>query len=484
MLDRRISRLGGLGILACAALASSGCLHRAEPPAVPIVQPTRVSESIVGAVVAVPLTALAPAIDTAVPKVIHSFQDFGGGTGHVGGMNLEYYFKRGPIQLRASGDVITLTTHLRYYLRLRIGLPFFGATAYYSCGFFGDHQSLRDMEAVITLRVRGVKPDWSPNLEWSVESVRPGARRCNVHVLLQKVDLTNFVTRHLESKLQENLGTLSDSLRREVNLRDRAAVAWTRLFRAIPVGNDLWLRFNPVGFSTAPVSSVSGTVLFGLRFSGYPELIASRAAPTGPNPPLLPRPASSTMSDRFRVVLPVEVGYRFASREVSAALRSATGGMRYPPVGGSHITVTGATLYGYGSSAVLRVEARKSGFFGGRLQFYLMGTPTLDSRTDVLSFPDLRLSFHSRRLLTRFAVWLDQRSLEEDLRYRVRFDLSSQVASARSRLQAALNERAGDLALAGSVARVTLLGIRTDPGHHRFDAVLLAKGSLSATVLR
>lgn len=217
-----------------------------------------------------------------------------------------------------------------------------------------------------------------------------------------------------------------------------------------------------------------------MRLTAQPELIFSSVKPVADKSPL-PAPSTVPSSNAFSIQLPVEAGYKFASEQIDEDLRVTTSGMRYPPTGNPYLTVTGAALYGYGTKAVLRVDGRVSGIFGKRVTVYLSGTPSFDSGTNTLSFPNLQFSLESHNLLLKIAAWLDQVNLQQDLRNRLVFDLSKQVGQKKAQLQAALNGSLGPVALAGSVNELTLLGVYSKSDSGQFTALFRTNGTLNIT---
>jgi uncharacterized protein DUF4403 len=112
----------------------------------------------------------------------------------------------------------------------------------------------------------------------------------------------------------------------------------------------------------------------------------------------------------------------------------------------------------------------------------LVGTPSFDVDTNLLSFPDLDYSPDSRKLALESIQWVDQNAFIQDLRLRLVVDLAAPLNRARSKLSDALNRRYGDVQLEGSIPNLTLVSVYADPTQGQLIAYFDMNGAVKLTV--
>ena len=69
----------------------------------------------------------------------------------------------------------------------------------------------------------------------------------------------------------------------------------------------------------------------------------------------------------------------------------------------------------------------------------MLGTPTYDLTTKVISFPDLEFDIRSRDAILKSAKWLFDRKLTDIFREKATYDLSPQLELARKEIEIQLN---------------------------------------------
>ena len=100
------------------------------------------------------------------------------------------------------------------------------------------------------------------------------------------------------------------------------------------------------------------------------------------------------------------------------------------------IIITSAKALGPVGSKLL-FEVIFTGSKKGKL--YLIGTPTYDPNTHVISFPDLEFDIRSRDAILKSAKWLFDKKLTTLLREKALYDLTEQLELARKEIETQLN---------------------------------------------
>jgi hypothetical protein len=274
--------------------------------------------------------------------------------------------------------------------------------------------------------------------------------------------------RALDGKLNEGLS----------GLRPRAESVWTLLSNPIQVDADTWLRVGPEMVSISAVQVSGDTLQLSGGLIAHPKIEIGRqpAAAKNPLPDATP---NATPGGTFDVYMPAQADYSAVEAALKQKLKIGSGGgLHYPPTGGHYLTPTDVTLYAYGQKAVFRVAF--TGIAKGYA--YLVGTPSFDVDTNLLSFPDLDYSPDTRKLALESIQWVDQDAFIRDLRARLVVDLADPLNQAKSKFSDALNHRYGNVQLAASISNLNLVSVYADPNKRQFVAYFNMSGAVKATV--
>ena len=448
-----------------------------SPSPIPVVQTSEVNLQ-----ASVPLSIIQTAVNNVVPTQTGADPytvNINGGADNCGkGVSFGYHVTRGAINLSASGSTVSASAELDYWAKGRAKSPCLlggGPMIYGSCG---DGGALRGLSLTLRSTFSGIGTNWSPLVDTSLADLH-ALNNCDVTLI--NINVTRDVVNGVSAEINRVLPSLDQTLAKSLNLQDRAQSGWNYLLSPIKLGDGFWLSIHPQAIGLFPLEGNTLSLSAGMRITAMPELIFASAEPPADST-TLPPPTAVPASNTFSIELPIEGGYEDISAQIGKELSLQSGGIRYPPTGSNYLTVKGASLFGYGKQAVLRVDGQISGILGKQATIYLVGTPSYDSGTNVLSFPDMAFSVESHNLLLKLAAWLDQDNLRTDLRSRVIFDTSKEVNEAKSRLQSGLNQTVGIATLAGSVNQLKLLDIYTDPDKGQIKALFEANGTLNVVL--
>lgn len=402
-----------------------------------------------------------------------------GGADNCGnGVSFGYHATRGPIAVAPSGNSISATAQIDYWAKGRARSPCIFGHGPIIDGSCGIGEPLPGFSLTLKAAFNGVDNNWNPLVSTSLADIH-STRDCKV--TLVNINVTGHIRDGLANVINNALPSANQQLSAALNLHTRARQMWTYLSNPLKLQQNFWLSVHPRAIGVFPLASDANSINFGLCLTGLPELAFTTAAPPIDTTPL-PAPTAVPASNSFNVEMPVEASYQEVSEQINKVLLLSTHGIRYPPTGSNYLTVTGASFYGYGNKAVLRLDGKISGVFGKDVTVYLVGTPSFNSGSNILSFPDIDFSVESHNLLLKIAVWLEQDKVRDDLRTRLVFDLSKYVNDAKSKLQAALNQNIGSATLVGTVNQLNLLDVYSSPSDGQFKVLFLTDGSFNVTI--
>lgn len=438
--------------------------------------------------IAVPVTVstLLPqsAINAAVPQRLDA-DDYtvkingGADKCHDNGASVGYHVHRDPIIISGAGNTLSAKTAVAYNVigRAKPPLPF-GACGPLFSGSCGRGEPEPRLKVGLSVTLGGINPDWTPNITFTPASVSPDGA-CKVA----------FFDYHIEDKIADlarnainsSSAAAQSGVANAIDLPNKVSKAWKQLQTPIKLAPSVWLAIHPQQIGAQPFVVTPNTTTSGLFLQAMPTVSFSDAAPPTDNNPL-PPPSAALPSNQYYISLPMQADYATLSKQIQAALKLQTAGIRYPPTGSNYLTVTGADVYGYGQKAVVRLELRVRGIFGARAVLYLLGTPAFDTNRNVISFPDLDFSVDSKNILLNLVAWLEQDKLRDDLRARATYDITEYVNKAKQTMVSELNQDVGIASLKGTVDAINLLGVYISPDQRQFTAQLQTSGTLNVEI--
>src|SRR5438094_2940765 len=243
-----------LTLVASLAVLSAGCGGHFEVPvpvlAAPAVGPAPSDPATITLPIAIALSKIRTQLDSVFPPADSLDRAkciaLGGLVCH------QYLYRRDSLELRASGDRVTLQTHLRY--RASVGLPGVGGIA--SCGFPPEAMKRAEVRLATTLYWRS---DWRLGSRGTTVGATL-SDRCEVTLL--HVDATPVVKRIIDGQ--------SDDLRRQIDsllpsvadLRGAADSLWqlSQQPMSLDSTDTVWLTLSPEMVSLGALIGASGGV--------------------------------------------------------------------------------------------------------------------------------------------------------------------------------------------------------------------------------
>jgi hypothetical protein len=407
---------------------------------------------------------LAAAVDEGFPQVAAREDDWSdaGVLGDRGDVRFLYRLVRGSFRYRMDHnhfDVWFDQVRYRIWARKQQGDAFVEAR----CGHGDDPPKRVNLTAHSALT-------WSER--WRLQS----RTTFEEPVFVEPCQLSGLnldATPLLKSVLQPRLTALAQSIdriiRERTEAKKRAETVWQQLQEPVALSPDQWLAFNPRDVRVSPITS-NGTlsVKTSVNLAMAPRIV-NGPKPDAPRVPLPPLQLTPLPLDGFQLAVPITVAYE----RINQRLEQEMIGQEFRTPLGDSVKVEGVQLYGSGDRLILAVKV--SGGANGNL--YATGTPVFDEGSGVLRFVDLDFTVDTRNVLVRSANWMFHQDLLSSLKAQAFIDLSRQLQTLRSRLEAALTRELGPGArLEGEVSALRPRGIYPTAGG--VEVHMIAEGSM------
>ena len=345
----------------------------------------------------------------------------------------QYLYRRDSLDLRASGDRITLQTRLRY--RAAVGLPGVGGIA--SCGFPPGAMKRADVRLSTTLYWRS---DWRLGSRGTTVSAAL-ADRCEVTVL--SVDATPLVRRIINGQAEDLRREIDSMLPAVADLRAPADSLWQLAQQPMPLDSSstVWLTLTPQSVSLAPVTGSASVISTALVLTARPRVTVGARPTITPQP--LPSLTLARRSSGIHVPVEIELPFSDLSQKVSGLLGGETAG--------NGMRVGGVKVWGVGDTAVvmLALEGKVNG------SLYLLGRIAYDSTSRSVLINDLRYTLASHDVMSRIKSTLGSgriKSAIDAATGKGHLAVGEQLDSLKTRLTEQLNRSlAPGVQLAGNV---------------------------------
>jgi hypothetical protein len=323
-----------------------------------------------------------------------------------------YTLERGPVEVGFAGGSFTFAFPVHGSLTL--GGRLAGLPVQETVDFGG--------------RVHGtaspaIAPDWRPDPK---PTAQVDLDRADLKVLgVFPISVRAFLEERLNPLLNQELKKAAGRLLADLDLRRKAEEAWKSLHvaRRAVQGETLWIRFQPLDVSLAPVTEKDGVLHTGIGIAG--ELAFSFSAEEAPPAPttLPPLRLRDEQEGGFEVEAPVAA----SSAELSRWIEQSLHGRRYRLGHDREMEVTAAALAVEADRLVLTLDFQSGGRSG---RVAVRGRPVLDPGSSVVRLQDLQYDLESGSLFLRLADRLHRGDVLASLQKAAHFDLAPLLAQA------------------------------------------------------
>jgi hypothetical protein len=203
------------------------------------------------------------------------------------GIPSQYRGWRGPLSITASGNVLLVQAHVRYWIRAQKKLlGVINATA--SCGIDeAPRQAVIGMQVLLQWG-----PDWTLRPRFRILPTR-FLDRCEM--TLANIDVTSVVETEFRKQMQDSLRAALKTLAPGLNANQRQAQeTWSLLQQPVELGQDHWLLLRPTSVALSRIAGREKYLDARLALTLQPVLVtgpepAGKPAPLPPLAPYYPR---------------------------------------------------------------------------------------------------------------------------------------------------------------------------------------------------
>jgi hypothetical protein len=459
------SRFLRLSLLVSLALCSAGCpkkintLKPDTPPNQPIpLKPAGVSRMKLPVLIE-PIDI--SRIETETPKTFGGSEDID----FLADSQLRYFVWRKPLQPSFVNDTVRAQLH-SYFYGIIENKETGGRTA--QCGYFNEPAQERVFNSSFKL-------EWAP--DWHVKSTTsiqmdPAPFPCILTIF--HID----VTRHIDRKLNEltsDAGRRVDAyIAQTTNVRPQAVELWSGLRATKEIAPRVWFQMHPTSVALAPIEAVPTDLpsIFKLKTSleikASPEItIGNEPSPDTTSLPQLGN--DPTGRPGFDLHVDLDLAFCDANEKLAQEFPLTINYGRH------RIVLSEPKMESFGNQILLRLTVDNGvnkikrppvqDVWGGIKKganwvtdkiaeklwkthgvVFLTGTPTFDSKTRDIFFPDLDFEVHTQNVLLKAVGWIFHSPLRDQLRYKARLNVGQQLDDLRMGMNKTLNQDLGSRA--------------------------------------
>jgi hypothetical protein len=365
-------------------------------------------------------------------------------------MRYKYVFRRGPLQMKASGTSMNLGFTGYYKIIGSTRVCVMGAavspwTPPCKCGFTEPERRV----TVSFTNTAILQPDYKVRLTIKRNEPQP-LDKCEVCFWNQ--DITKQVMNGLKEEL-DAAKTAIDKSFGTVDLKPKFQQLWDQMSKAYHIYNTGWLQINPQRIRINNLFARNDSLYVYLGLSAKPVITFEKPAEQS-----TPVPAIRDFSQRqdFSIFLDAVLNYDSLSNLLNHHLNNKEFDLNKGPVKKKFI-FRDCKLIGEGNEKlIIRVN------FAGTNQgtFYLTGKPVYDQNTRTLEIKDVDFDIKSKNALLKTAEWLFNKRILTEIGKYTRFDLGSFIDTAKIGVHHQLNrEWVKGVRSNGVIQDIKLIGI-------------------------
>jgi len=362
----------------------------------------------------------------------------------------KYHFRRGPLQMRVAGTVLSLgftgyyqvTGSTRACIKGAVVSPW---TPPCYCGF---EEGERRVNVSFSNSV-SLSPDYKVKL--SVKRLEPQALdKCTVCFWGQ--DITTQIMNGLRQELDASKKQIESSYG-IMDLRAKFQQLWNRLNQSYQVYQAGWLQINPKKLKLNNLMARNDSLNVELGLSAHPVIGLEKPQE---HPSGIPEMSDFTSKPGFNIFLDALLDYDSLSNIVNVRLQGKQFDFKRGPVSKT-VVVKNCRLLGVDNERlVIRLEF--TGSYNGLA--YFTGKPFYNENTAVIEMMDVDFDVKTKDALLKTAGWLFNKRITAELKKYSRFELRSYIDSAKLMMNQQLNrEWMTGIKSYGQINEIKLIGI-------------------------
>jgi hypothetical protein len=253
--------------------------------------------------------------------------------------------------------------------------------------------------------------------------------RCNV--VMGTIDVTDRLIQYISGPLND-LGKQVDAKIAAYDIKPMIDQIWKNLATETKVGDYGYVYVNPESVRLSNFNLKGSLLTFNVGLSAKPIFT------TVSNPqPLKPVPNLSVYkpANGFNVYLDLLENYDHLTKYVNQQVVGQSA-----EAAGKTFIVENTKIWGVGKQIVMQVDFRGS----STGTVYLIGTPTYDPVTHILSFPDLAFDLQTKAWILKTAKWLFNSKITDMIRQRATYNFSQYLADSKTSIQSQMSRDMGN----------------------------------------
>ncbi|MCO5949036.1 DUF4403 family protein [Mucilaginibacter flavidus] len=272
--------------------------------------------------------------------------------------------------------------------------------------------------------VINITPDYHLVSKTMLSSSPKPIDRCNV--LLGNIDVTDKLIQYVTGPLND-LGKQVDAKIAAYDIKTIITQLWNNIASETKVGDVGYVSANPQAVRLSGFNLNGSVLSFSVGLSARPVVTTVSARPLlTPLPNLTAyKPASG-----FNVYLDLLENYDHLTNMVNQQVAG-----QVTNVAGNEFIVEKARVFGIGKQVVMQLDFK--GTNTGTI--YLVGTPTYDPATHILTFPDLSFDLQTKAWMLKVAKWMFNGKITDKIRQKASYNFTQFIADSKIRLQKELS---------------------------------------------
>ncbi|MBK5269974.1 MAG: DUF4403 family protein, partial [Bacteroidia bacterium] len=341
----------------------------------------------------------------------------------------KYVFRRGPLQMQASGTLLNLgfTGYYKIVGSTRVcvrGTVISPWTPACKCGF---NEAERRVNVSFSNSFR-ILPDYKVKL--NMKRNEPKALdKCEVCFWGQ--DITKVVLRELNTELEAAKENMEISYG-TIDLKSQLQQLWNQLNKGYTIYGLGWLQINPQKIRINNLFAQNDSLNIYLGLSAKPVISFEKSVDRINSVPDI---STFNKNQGFNIFLDAVLNYDSLADILNQQLVGKQFDLNKGLVKKTFI-IKECKLYGADNEKLI-VKVNFSGTDNGVI--YFTGKPVYNKETHIIEVKDIDFDIKSQNALLKTADWLFNKKISNEIERYTRFDLSSYIDSAKVNLNRELN---------------------------------------------
>jgi hypothetical protein len=352
------------------------------------------------------------------------------------GLRYEYTFTRTPFTITGSNNVVNLKFAGSYGFTasycakcsslLGSGPQCIVPAVSAKCG--EGNEAPRKMEISYQSTIN-VLPDFRLHSKTILYPAPKAIDRCNV--FFANIDVTDRLITYISEPLND-LGKQVDAKIAAYNVKPMIEQLWKNLATEVKLGDIGFLNINPQAVRLSNFNLNGSLLNFSVGLSAKP-VVTTVSTPQPLKP--LPNLSTYTPANGFNIYLDLVENYEHLTNTIKQQVVGQS-----TIVAGKTFIVDDIKVSGIGKQIVLQVDFKGS----NTGTIYLVGTPTYNSLTHELSFPDLAFDLQTKAWVLKAAKWMFNSKITDAIRQKATYNFTKLLADNKTRIQNQLSRDMGN----------------------------------------